>query len=1119
MYEKAALAAPDYAGDPHFVIFLCLVVVFNVLVLLETAFLLGMGNEGSQLSSEGSTPLSEYQSMYSYSVGPRTRSSAPSTRAPSPVEPPEPDLSHLTPEEIAKIKEVMDRARNMQTDDQRRARQLEEEYIEYATKMEREASLSELSDCSTSLCPVCNKVDVVASDDVSKSGPYVCADCGKVTCSTCGVFDNSLTSNAKEWVCIVCQRRRKLIMSTGLWYHGSHPESELPLERELNGEPYQTDENEKGRDHFQLMPPTTDVLSAESRGETRHANTGLPETAESQSNGPKMDWSFDSSQPTSSQSSFEMIPHKPSKLKGTGGVSTLSDPEDFSDFTFEDYDVGDFGSKPVPPPTLPPPPPPNQEKVPSEEQSPGADAPEEGEGGHKLRRKHRPRSLNLTRSHSLTSPEDDSDGGQSAESSGPAAAPAKSPEHLSPEELLSQTVDEPSLSESKSHSEVHALGPPDMTNKTMNSPTPPRSPSWREGLESPPFSPKRKDSYPGKPRRGSPVSPKDKRLHFTYTDISPPSRQLSLDELYGDGQCSSKDNSFFGMHMAQKPSPVSPEEVRNTLLSSLGEPLQFEMPTRDKLQTFSAPCVQNLGSSEDVSMDSAPVMDVATYAATIASSTASLTSMSVSPTNLSVSSSYDSEQVSPESMGSTDSSPVSPGYYDNSTPEDMEDVELADPSTKSIDYQGSKRQKARPPTTDWSPVIDLSPILDVSPSVEEAEQEDMLAKQLEEFERQQSLTEGLDVDDDNGESGEVSDKSDKSSKDSNEEESFQGLKRYDIMEDISRIDGSGLHEVKVMEYNGSQKNMDAENGNVLFESEDDGDSLLLICTSVAQPPLPTSSSPYYSTSMGQPPRYASASRSSMITSLQTESDTNTEFRKINNDLQDILKSGAVDVKPIPPPKPRRKLPDPSSDMLDTHYSETERTLPSISAKAQEADSIDEAAKLLDSSKHPVAATHILPRQDSGEKRKAKDLKAKPNPLLIQHIETEEQSVSPHYKILDSPPTPEQKAVRREFSESTSVSPSSSPDRDMYMFPSPVTPPDSDSSPPKPQSPSSPGTDEDVVGRMPVRTLSFGSNLNGIADDVKPIEVSEEISESRASVRDKIKAFEMDNLFKDIGYLF
>lgn len=32
---------------------------------------------------------------------------------------------------------------------------------------------------------------------------------------------------------MVCEKRRRLIMSTGLWYHGYHPEADLPLEREL----------------------------------------------------------------------------------------------------------------------------------------------------------------------------------------------------------------------------------------------------------------------------------------------------------------------------------------------------------------------------------------------------------------------------------------------------------------------------------------------------------------------------------------------------------------------------------------------------------------------------------------------------------------------------------------------------------------------------------------------------------------------------------------------------------------------------------------------------------------------------------------------------------------------
>lgn len=100
---------------------LCLLLSLYTFVLLVTAFRTpSMGNEGSALSSESSTPLSEYQSMYS--LGSRVRSSVESTRAPSPMEPPEPDLSHLTEEEVAKIKEVMNRAKAMQEEEQSRAR-------------------------------------------------------------------------------------------------------------------------------------------------------------------------------------------------------------------------------------------------------------------------------------------------------------------------------------------------------------------------------------------------------------------------------------------------------------------------------------------------------------------------------------------------------------------------------------------------------------------------------------------------------------------------------------------------------------------------------------------------------------------------------------------------------------------------------------------------------------------------------------------------------------------------------------------------------------------------------------------------------------------------------------
>ena len=79
-----------------------------------------MGNEGSAPSTGESTPVSEYPSLYS--IHSRVRSSVESTRAASPMEPPEPDMSHLTAEEIAQIKQVMDRAKNLQEEETTRAR-------------------------------------------------------------------------------------------------------------------------------------------------------------------------------------------------------------------------------------------------------------------------------------------------------------------------------------------------------------------------------------------------------------------------------------------------------------------------------------------------------------------------------------------------------------------------------------------------------------------------------------------------------------------------------------------------------------------------------------------------------------------------------------------------------------------------------------------------------------------------------------------------------------------------------------------------------------------------------------------------------------------------------------
>lgn len=98
--------------------------LLHVLFLGKEKFLFCvMGNDTSSIPSEATTPVSpssEWQSVYS--VGSKRRSSISSTRLPTPSEPPEPDLSHLSEDEILTIRSVIGRAKNMQQEEQERIR-------------------------------------------------------------------------------------------------------------------------------------------------------------------------------------------------------------------------------------------------------------------------------------------------------------------------------------------------------------------------------------------------------------------------------------------------------------------------------------------------------------------------------------------------------------------------------------------------------------------------------------------------------------------------------------------------------------------------------------------------------------------------------------------------------------------------------------------------------------------------------------------------------------------------------------------------------------------------------------------------------------------------------------
>lgn len=907
--------------------------------------------------------------------------------------------------------------------------------------------------------------------------------------------------------------------------------------------------------------------------------------------------------------------------------------------------------------------------------------------GKPLRRKHRPRFLNISRSLSVTSSDDEVD------EKSYKLAQLEHVKHVSASEKSS----EKSISNNKSDSDgslKEGRGPDGMVyhpepvkgqlvqeqqhqqsmdflsdGKAVRSPSPPRSPSWREGLDSPPFSPRRRDSYPAK-KRGhiSPLSPKDKKFQFSYVDTSPTKRHLSTEDLY-DGNLQSE--------ISPSRSPLTPEELKKAFGAVCGQSTQKESSGSDSSRKSTPSSVLSIPHHRDNSTkDQKPfalgmdteVIDLATYAATIASNTASLTSLSASPTNLPTSTIEGPDSISPESITSTDStSPISPNYYDGSQSEEG-DVELADPSTKSIDYQGTKRQKQRPPSSDWSPVIDLSPIIDVSPSVEEAEQQEMLAQQQEVLRKRES--------DAASESEEEDGENSSPEKKNLDNYEIPCLKRYMNFEDISKIcEGKIPDEKKIERISDMLSDFQKINRNIdiltypILRSNGDKENIIITTSSasnprsgtsdvvttlpIARPPSATYTMAPISTSVttspvtmttvsvseeendriihplpsrGMRPTISTSSLSELMDSGGEESELMTAWNLAQSNVTSktlpslqtstsvvtatslamsatIVTSAAsscsvsraeqgdrsattkpmkpaiapkptvaaknmpagkaaemkppakpvpTDNKPEPPPRVRRKLPEPTPEILATQKppkppkpartpstcvstttttrtapvnvvpGQPTRPLPPPPAGSKSVKLLTEAFEVKTAAQAPpeikpkpapaavaaattaavpvtttttiaaaVASTTTTtttattstttlrttttaapepkppspavepkpakahPMKAEPEKKKAKDIK----PKLRSQQKHGEQSYSPsQLKVLDSPVTPPEPSVsvlKREYSDSTSVSPSSSPDHELDAYPSPGTPPDSDTSPPKALSPSSP----------------------------------------------------------------
>ena len=479
----------------------------------------------------------------------------------------------------------------------------------------------------------------------------------------------------------------------------------------------------------------------------------------------------------------------------------------------------------------------------------------------------------------------------------------------------------------------------------------------------------------------------------------------------------------------------------------------------------------------EMAMLSTHGMDLASFAATVASDTAHLTNLSVSPTNLAF---RDGDYLDITQEGDS-ISPPSPNYF-----EDLEDVDLVEPTPKSIDYQNSKRQKIRPPpTTDWSPVTDLSPILDVSPSVEKAEQEAMIAQQKRQMAAQALSSDGA--------------KQAPGSMDNNnltvqgEPKIQMGLKRYHAFEDITKI-GNG----------------DLKRAAEIADAMARGQSVTHLTES---PPIPAEAASI------EPVNNKNHIVQQLLSLQQVQQEGEQQLKqlqeaKYNNSertgtaecafVPEKLDSNVDDIDFID------EIPGDAGDKtgykglaeqqvssypgsrIDGGVGSGTRTVP-LQAKDQTIDSASSSQQRVpsphvggtvqgttfrigkDDSRQPPGVHRSLsdetatsrprdasgseetrglgPRSYSDDQAKVKDTaKVKPHPLKIPAIDGEDDvSWSPHSKVLKSPISPRYKA-KEECGEDVEISPSVvQEDTTAYLYPSPVTPPDT--SPPQPRSPS------------------------------------------------------------------
>ena len=473
-------------------------------------------------------------------------------------------------------------------------------------------------------------------------------------------------------------------------------------------------------------------------------------------------------------------------------------------------------------------------------------------------------------------------------------------------------------------------------------------------------------------------------------------------------------------------------------------------------------------------------LDLASYAATVASDTAHLTNLSVSPTNmarqhpnyLEISPDHDQESISPPS----------PNYY-----EDGDDMDVAEPTPKNIDYQNSKRQKVRPPQTDWSPITDLSPILDVSPSIEAAEQAQMFADQ------------GLQIDDETTDdmiAQMYAEAQAKASKDPAQ----SPLRRSDKFEDISAIGQLGQagrvpHEPEGLPSECHNIRTAREISDEASDRRQRQDAARRTDQWAAEVKADNMTDEEQWRPVDNRDRYIRADHDihwdrPEAKDKQAKQDANRWERGVDKNAEQARREGSSWGKSD---SKEKKTPPPTAAKT-----ETARTVAARKAHRSPMEIKDDVKEstasgdrrprrtLTDTTVDMTSKKTGPVRTSSREEEKlvaegqgsptSSDAKVKPHPIRFKDLEdSEEENLSPHYRVMVSPVSPGRSVPRREY-DTSQYSPSCNAEEQAYLYPSPGTPPGGDFSPPNPQSPS-------YLARRRDSSLSAGT---AASEEVSPV---------------------------------